>query len=351
MHFSKLYWFRLFAAAFLLLPVSVAGAADAPGTRMEDPFKKRTGREQVFLLRRSEDLGRTLAFVNETTALLNEQAEAAANRDPDIKANERKGLLEWYQKYADWLRGMSAECDLDVSSFFSKQHAGAGWVTRYEELAKGSRKLADELGAMIQTLDGDKKKLEPRMRKLNTAVAERRILVDKDDLELAREIGPSYRDRSYDRREALYKDLTDEEVLYFRNELRSLGEQQKYFECLSELGKYEEVWLLVRSDEFTKSQEIAGVISGAGPGPLVHAVRDTIRTYEADRAALKRRSGEIDAKNRGITKTGSLRALDRLEELSRYYENMRNRFERHVEWLGAQIGSYQADLIELGKEL
>ena len=292
-----------------------------------------------------------LAFVNETTVLLNEQVDAAASREPDNKANERKGLLEWYHKYADWLRGVSAECDLDVSNLFSRQLAGTGWTTRYEELAKGSRKMTEELGGMMQKLEGEKKKIETRMQKLSAAVAERRILVDKDDLELAREIWPAYRDRAYDRREIRYKDLTDEEVLYFSNELRSLVERQKYFESLSELGKYEEVWLLIKADEFTKSLEIAKVIGGDEPGPVVYAVRDTIRTYEADMAALRRRSGEIDSKNRGITKTGSLGTLDRLEELSRYYENMRKRFELHAEWLGAQVGSYQADLIELGKEL
>jgi hypothetical protein len=67
-------------------------------------------------------------------------------------------------------------------------------------------------------------------------------------------------------------------------------------------------------------------------------------------AALKRRSGEIDAKIHGITRTGTLRTLDSLEELSRYYEKMKNRDERHTEWLGVRIGSYQADLVELGKE-
>jgi hypothetical protein len=97
--------------------------------------------------------------------------------------------------------------------------------------------------------------------------------------------------------------------------------------------------------------EIAGVVGGDEPGPVAYAVRGTVRTYEADRAALKRRSSEIDAKIHNITKTGTLKTLDRLEELSRYYENMKNRYERHIEWLGDRIGNYQADLIELRKEL
>lgn len=39
--------------------------------------------------------------------------------------------------------------------------------------------------------------------------------------------------------------------------------------------------------------------------------------------------------------------LDRIEELTRYYEKMKNRYERQTEWLRMQMGSYQVDLLEL----
>ena len=350
MLFPKLQLIRLFALVLLLLPLSVAAAADAPETRLQDLAKKRAEREKTFLLRTSDDLGRTLTFANETIALLKEQVETVSGRGPDNKVTGRMGLLEWYQKYVDWLSGMSAEFDIEVSSFFLQQQADRGRTARYAELVKGYQKLADELDRMILKLEGEKKKLEARMQKLNTALLERRVLVDKDDLELARELWPSYRDRTYNRSEALYKDLTDEEVLYLMNELRSHKEQQKYFDSLIELGKYEEAWLFIKDDEFTRLYELARVIGGDAPAPVAYASRGTIRTYEANMAALKRRSGDIDVKLHGVTRTGTLGTLDRLEELSRYYEKMKNRYERHIEWLGAQIGSYQADLIQLGKE-
>jgi len=341
-------WILAFSAMLLLFPLSVARAADAPGTRQQDASKKRVEREKTFLLRGSDDLGRSLASVGETIAVLTEQVEAAASHEPENKAKERLGLLEWYQKYADWLGGMSTEFDLEVNDFFSRQKTDTGLTSRYEELAKGFRKLSGELGGIMLKLEGEKKKIEARMQRLNTAVMERRILVDKDDLELARELWPTY--RPYDYRQAIYKDLTDTEVFYFRNELKALGEQQKYFDCLQELGKYEEEWLILKADEFTKLQELARVIGGDEPGQVVSAVRGAIKTYEAGMAALKRKSNEIDVKLHGITRAGTMKMLDRLDELSRYYENMKNRYERHSEWLGTQIGSYQADLVELGKE-
>jgi hypothetical protein len=349
MRSPKLQVLVLFVA-LLLLSLSIAIAADAPEARVQELAKKRVERRKAFLLRSTNELGETLAFANEIISVLNEQVEAEA-RMAGGRAHERQDLLEWYQKYVDWLSWMSAEFDLEVSNFFSEQKASTGWTSRYEDLAKGSRKLAHGLGGMLQKLESEKKKLEARMQKINTAVLERRVMVDKDDLEIARELWPSYRDRPYDRSEAIYKDLTDEEVLFLRNELRQLGERQKYFECVSELEKYEQVWLSLKSEEFEKLHELAIVIGGNDAGRVAYAVRSAIGTYEADRIALRRKSGELDVKNHGISKTGTLKTLERLEELSGYYERMKYRYERHVEWLGFQIGSYEADLVELTKEL
>jgi hypothetical protein len=310
--------------------------------------KKRIDREKTFLLRSSDELNRTQAFVNETIAVLTEQVEAAAGRDSDN--NERLALLDWYQRYAEWLQGMSAEVELDVSNYYSRQKAGSEWPARYEELAEGCRKSAGELGGIVRKLDGERQRIETRMQKVNTAVVERRVLVDKDDLELARELWPSYK-VSYERREAIYKELTDDEVLRLQNELRRLGEQQKYFECLAELGRYEQAWLNIKAGDFAKLNEIARVLGGDDAVAAASAYRSAIRTYEADAAALTRKSAELDAKLRAVVRTGSLKTLDRLEELSRYYEKMKNRYGRQVEWLKGQIGSCQADLVELGREL
>jgi len=350
MHFSKLHVARPFAVLLLLLPLSVAAAADVPATRQQDASAKRIARGKAFFMRISDELGRTLLFANEAIALVSEQADnAAQGLGPGNKANERLGLLEWYHKYVDWLSGMSAELDLEMNNYFLRQQADPG-SARYDELAKGSRKLANELDERALKLEEEKKKLEARMRQLNAVILDRRIPVGKDALQLARELSPANRDNPRDRQGPRYRDLTDDEVLYFQNELRLDEERQKYFECLAELEKYEEAWLFLKAGEFEKLYDLARVIGGQGPGRLAYAFRDMIRTYEADRAVLKRKNSELGAKIHSITGTGTLGTLDRLEELSRYYEKMKYRYERHIEWLGAQIGSYQADLIELGKE-
>lgn len=350
MRFPKLQAILPFLALLLLIPASTSFGADSPGTILQDSSKKRIERVKAFLLKSTDEISRSLTFANATTALLKEQSEAAAGRAPDSKPDERLALLEWYQRYADMLKEMFAELDITVSNSYSRPKAGHEWIAWYEDLAKDYRRSAGELGGTVQKLDGEKKKIEARMQKLNTAVVERRILVDRDDLELAHELWPTYR-VSNDRPKATYKDLTDEEVLRLRSELSSLGEQQKYFDCLTELGKYEQDWLDIKAEDSVKLSLIARVIGGDDPGAAIYAIKGALRTYESDIAALKRGSGELDAKSRGITRSGTLKTLDRLEELSRYYEQMKSRFDRHVDWLRGQIGSYQADLMEISKEL
>jgi hypothetical protein len=346
----KLRIMPLFALLILFSVLPAATASDAPHALSPESVKRRIEREKRFLLRSSDEIGRTLALVNETADLLIEQVEAVSGREAERRTDERLALLDWYQRYAEWLKGMSDELEQDGSAYFAKQGFAPGWARQYEELVTGNRRLGAELGGTVHRLEEDAGKMEARMRKVNTAVAERRVLVDKDDLELARELWPSSR-VSYDSREAVYKELSDEEVLYLRNELRSLGEQQKYLLCLMELGRYELAWLDLKAKDFIQLSETAKAVDGADPGEAARAYRNAVRTYEAGRAALTRRSGELDAKMRGITRTGSLKTLDRLEELSRYYDHMKSRYESQSEWLRGQIGSYRADLIEIGREL
>ncbi len=339
------------AALLLLLPVSTAFSADSPGATTQDSSKKRTERVKTFLMRSSDDVSKSLIFVSGTIALLNEQVEASAGREPDSQPDERLALLEWYQRYADCLKGMSAELDIAVGNYYSGPKAGAEWIAWHKELAQDYRESAGELSRTMRRIKGEKEKTEARMQKLSTAVAERRVLVDRDDLELAHELWPATYRVSYDHPEATYKELTDGEVLRLRNELRSLDEQQKYFECLTELGKYEQGWLDIKTDDSAKLSELATVIGGDDPGAVVFAIKETMRTYDADIAALKRKSDELNKKIQAITRTGTLKTLDRLEELSRYYEQMKSRCDRHIGWLKGQIGNYQADLVEISKEL
>jgi hypothetical protein len=204
---------------------------------------------------------------------------------------------------------------------------------------------------MTQKLEEDKNKIESRIRKLNMAVLERRILVEKADLELAKELRPTRRDRRpSDYREVAYRDLADDEVERYRWELRSLGEQRTYLSGLSELSQYELNWISMKADDSATLDVLGSVIGSEATGSIAKASRGIIKTYESDVRFLKNSVDEIKGKLHGMTRTGSFKTLDRFEELSRHYEKMKTRYERHIEWLKGQIGSYQADLVILDKE-
>ncbi len=339
-------------AALLLIaaPAAPPGAEPASKPAAIDAMKKRMSREKMFLLRAAEDLDRSRAFVKETITALTEQTDAADVLEPRKIRSDLGDLQDWYQKYAVWLGGMAAELEADLAEHFSRQEAGPGWTIRYEEMTKGYQRLAEQLAGKVRELDAAQGKIEARMGKLKQAVQDRRLLVEKDDLELAKELWPTYRDKHYDHGEAAYKDLTDAEVDLFRYELRSLGEQQKHREVLAELGHYELSWLSLKIQDSAALDGVARAIEGGATGPLVEACRGAIRTYESDMATLRRKVGEIDGKRAGMTQTGTFKILDLLEDLARYYENMKSRYERHIEWLRGQIGSYQADLAELGRD-
>jgi hypothetical protein len=181
-------------------------------------------------------------------------------------------------------------------------------------------------------------------------VLERRILVDKEELELSKELKPTYRYSPYDQREAVYRGLTDEEVAQFQRELKLLEEQQKHYEVVMELARYELGWLSLKAGESAALQGVAQAIVDDSTGAMRIAYREAIRVYEADVTTLSRKAGVLQAKITGITRTGTLKTLDRLKDLTDYHEMMKSRYERQSEWLKGRIGGFQADIVEIERE-
>jgi hypothetical protein len=246
---------------------------------------------------------------------------------------------------------MTAEFESDLAEHFSRREASAGWTGRYEDLTKGYQGLAGQLDGKVRELDTVQSRIEVRMQKLAKAVQERRLLVDKDDLELAKELWPAYRDRPYDGREAVYKDITEDEVGRFRYELMTLGEEKKHFEVLAELGRYELTWLSLKTEDSAALEAVAKAIEGDAPAAIQNACRRVLKKYESDIELLRKKIDAIDRKLAGMTRTGTMKTLDLIEDLARHYEKMKTRYERHIEWLRGQIGSYRADLVELARKI
>lgn len=332
-----------FTAVPLLLAWSVAGAANAPvRATPKETDQKRTERRKIFLLRSADEVNWSLIFANEAIDVLTGQIKAAAGHEPEIEVDERAALLKWYHHYAAWLSGISDHIQSDIGDYFSGKQI-ASWVRRSQELERGSGKMAGELSGTVRRLERERSRIIARMQKLKTVVAERRLLINKNNLELARELWPGAYRKSYRNRKAVCRILTDGKIVYLQDNLRLLEDRQKYYDVLIELGKYEYDWLHIKARDFSKLTTIARAMTRNDSAGTIRASRGAVRTYKADIAALKKRAAELDAKLDGMTKADSIKTFERLEELSRYYEMMKSRYERQIECLTGQIESYQAD--------
>jgi hypothetical protein len=147
-----------------------------------------------------------------------------------------------------------------------------------------------------------------------------------------------------------YKFLTDVDILKMQQDLRSLGDQQKHLAVLIELGRMELIWLALKAEDSAALSSVARAINSDAPALIEEASFWVIKIYESDIASLGRKVEDVDRTRARLAPTGTLRTLDRIEELAGYYERMKSRYEHHISWLKEQAGAYRADLIELRKE-
>ncbi len=327
----------------LLLVLSVAAVFST--LSYADPKKEkhtRTEQTRVFLVRSADEISWSLIFANEAVDVITEQIQAAAGHEPEIKVDERAALLKWHQHYRDWLGSISDDAQADLAGYFSGKRTQS-WMKRSRNLDKESRKLGGELRGTIRRMTGERNAIEARLQKIRTAVEERRILVNKKNLKLVRELWPGAYRKSYRPRKPFYRTLSDDNILFLQDAARSLEDQQKYYDVLIELGKYEQDWLHIMSRDFSKLAAIARAMSRHDQSGILRASKSAVRTYNADIAALMKRLTELETKLEDTQNTGSIKTYERLQEQSRYYEMLKSRYERQIEWYTGQIESYQAD--------
>ncbi len=335
----------------LLLVLSLAAGFSTPACA-NPANESHVGIEQrkVFLLRSADEISWSLIFANEVVDVLTEQIQAAAGHEPEIKIDERAALLKWHRHYRDWLSSVSDDIQADLTGYFSGTRKQS-WMKRSQRLDRESRKLGGELRGTIRRLEGERHGIEAQMQKLRTAVEDRRLLVNKNNLKMARELWPGAYRKSYRPRKPFYRTLSDDNILYLRDVVRSLEDQQKYYDVLLELGKYEQDWLHIKARDLSKLAAITRAISRHDQSGTLRASRSAVRTYNAEIVALMKRLTELDTNLEDTPNTVSIKTYERLQERSRYYEMLKSRYERQIEWLNSQIGSYKADFDEMGKKL
>ena len=347
-------------AVLLIMTVPLFWSSDSFGAETTKNIdtsaytKKRIEREKQFLYRSVEDLNKSQGYVQAVVRGLEKQIDAMDSLEPSRREQDVASFLEWYRAYADWIGGNLADIEADLSRAYSDEQGAIVQPERYYSLVEGYAKLESQLEKQVSRLDKLNERTLQRIIDARltleyvTSVAfiEERNREKKQNLQGNDKALDRRREEMYER----YKDITDIEIAMMQRELKNLEELQKHFLVLLEMGRMELSWITRKAADYDMLGRLAGLVGSYAPAPIQEATNRVIKLYDSDLKYFKRKIEEISRSRSRVVPTGSMRTLDRVEELTENYDQMKNRYERHMTWLSEQVGAYRADIIELGKD-
>jgi cell division protein FtsB len=342
--------FLLLLIILFLMPVHASSGADRTQRRdASESAKKGTERERQFLYRAVEDLTRSQDYVKDTMSDLEKQIDAIELLEPSRRERDLRAFLDWYQTYADWLKSSAEDFEADLSRAYSEEPLRRIGPDRYAGMADGYARLGSHLGEQLARLEKANDRIEQRSEGLRRALEYIDSAAFREEKNRDKKQRQGDRDRRNDDLYEQYKFSTDVDILKMQQDLRSLGDQQKHLAVLIELGRMELSWLALKAEDSAALSSVARAISSDAPSLIEEAGSRVIKVYEADIASLRRKVEDVDRTRARIAPTGTLRTLDRIEELAGNYERMKSRYEHHISWLKEQIGAYRADVTGLRK--
>ena len=343
-------------ATLLIMAISAAWAPNAFGADAPKRYdasaraKSRIERERQFLYRVVEELNRSQGYVLATMRGLEKQIDAVDSIEPSRREKDIRSYLEWYQAYAEWLRNNVADFEADLSQAYSDERGAVVRLDRSYSLVDGCTQLGSQLEEQVTHVEKLSDRTEQRISGLRWAleyISSTAFLEERNRDKKQSKPGVNRRkDEMFDR----YKDITDVEIAAMQLELKNLAELQKHYAVLIEMGRMELSWISRKAGDYEALSRLAGVIGRDSAVSIEEASNRMVKLYESDIASFKSKIDEISRERARIVPSGTLRTLDRMEEMSENYDRMKSRYEHHVTWLAEQAGAYRADLIELGKE-
>jgi hypothetical protein len=280
--------------------------------------------------------------------------EKQAGAVDDVESSRREGVIrsfwEWYQTYAEWLGNNVVNFEEDLTSAYADGSAASVRAERYESLADGYEKLGAQLEERVSHLEKLNAKTEERIRRLRRAleyVASAGFLEERSRDKRQSQPGVDRRGHElYDQ----YKDITDLEIAMMQLELRNLEERQKQHLVLIETGHMELNWISRKTGDYDALSHLVKPLAWDRAIPPAEAFNQVIRIYESDIAYFKKKTDDLTRARTSLVASGTLRTLDRVEELSETYTQMKKRYEQHMAWLSEQVGAYRADLTQFRKD-
>ena len=333
---------------FLLTSQVSQSAEPTAKADMSDAAKRRIAREGRFLQRAIEDLETSYQYVVEDISSIEKQIDEIQLGEPARRENEFRSLVNWYQDYAEWLSEMSAEFGKDLEQYYTGAGEGKGWANRYAAMKVKYKLLEDQLREKVKRSEDDKAEHEKTIARLKSVIER---LSKERELEKARPDKPGKGEDAETETHRKKRDLdVDTRIVQIEGEIRNLEYLLKHLDIVieKELGALD--WITLKGRDCEALSEVSEAIRSSALSPQGDAFNRMIRTYESDISHLRRKSEDADRKLSRIIRTGTLRTLDRLEDLSDYYEQMKNRYDHHSTWLRLQIGGYRADVTEILNE-
>ncbi len=349
----------LFLFTMIILSVSpvVHGKALKTGTDTSDLRELEIGRHKRFLNRAIDEIDMSLLYIKEDIRGLDKQIDAIELFEPVHREWELRDLDDWHRNYADWLSGKSAEFEKDLERYYTHDEPGTVWVDRYAEMQELYEELSRQLGLILKSAVKRRGMFEELLLRKKSLLE--RIGWEEDDEEIRdgrgekRKVGDRGKEKKgkkeKKKKKRSKKNKRDDAVrrAQLENEIRSLGDILNHYAVLIEKGKGMQGWVAMKASDCGPLNDVAQAITGSRLSSVERSYERIIRAYERDIATIRRKLEAIDRKRSRITPVGTLRTLDRMDELSAHYEQMRSRYEHHVAWLKVQIGAYRAELTEI----
>ncbi len=328
----------------LILTMASPGRA-RDESRAKDLVDRRVEREKRFLFRAVEDLDKSLSYVTDMMDGLDTQIDGMQLLESARRENDLRDLLDWYYSYAGWLSEYRTQFEADINDAFSGERALQGWTERYDVMAKGYGHLAEDLQNNVNRLEYDKKEVEKRLVDLRSHINYLNDLTNRDmdhrDRDKDREHGD--RDRPNKFSDEKDRERRTLEIARLVSEIQGFENLLRHLDVMTELGKYELNWVYRKTADCAALSEVARAIERSGRASRGDLYDRVIRNYDSDITFFRQKIDEIDRKRSRITMTGTLQTLDRLDDLSEYYNKMKRRYENHIDWLSQQVGAYRAE--------
>jgi hypothetical protein len=341
----------LFIMILPTLWVPASFGADTPkSVEASKSAQRRTERERQFLYRAVEDLNRSQGYVQATIGGLEKQIDAADILEPSRREKDVGSFLEWYRSYAEWLGNNLVDIEADLSRSYSEERGTIVQPERCYSLVDGYTRLGTQLEEQVSHLDKLNDKTLQQIAGLRLALEYVTSVAFLEERNREKKQSLQGNDqRKYERYER-YKDITDIEIAMMQRELKNLDELQKHFLVLLEMGRMELSWISRKIADYDALGRLAGVVGRDAPGSIEDASNRVIKLYGSDISYFKKKADDISLSRSRVVPSGSLKSLDRVEELSENYDQMKNRYDRHISWLAEQAGAYRADIIVLRKD-